>query len=588
MKKRLIMLCAVLAAALLLTFGAFAAETVIYENDFSDPATLDDFAQYQLQWEIRDGGLYLTDKAIAEAGEVSLETGFAHIIYQANEPLTNYIVEADYMNLQTAGGIIFNADQASASHGGNAFYGYLAFVANDAGKGALGCGNVDGSWKGNINVGGGSSDCAPGVNAHITVIVKDGKIKVDIVNKDNGNLIYSYIYTIGESANDVQWLEGTVGFRMRTAYVANGVNSIGNAYFDNLKITTANEVDASSMEVVAPVTTDSIDTSKLTTVYTNTFDSEDSIANFNQYGGTWAVNDGKLYLVAGGSTQSHMLFAGDEKLQKLTDYVVDVDMYNTQTQMGLIFRSDLSLVFDGPNAICGYVGFISFDGKLGALGYGTPEGGWGGNIEVSTPVLAPGSNVHLQVAAKGDMIQLTITELETGKVLWNWAEQHSQWTAGTFGFRGYTQIKNDLDNLNATAFDNLKVSVFGDSATGVELKMTVGKTDYTVNGEQRTMDVAPIIRNSRTMLPVRYVAEALGAEIAWDGETSTATLRTADTEIKITVGAAEAIVNGQAVTLDSPAFIESSRTYMPVRFVAETLGATVAWDAPTSTATITK
>ena len=128
----------------------------------------------------------------------------------------------------------------------------------------------------------------------------------------------------------------------------------------------------------------------------------------------------------------------------------------------------------------------------------------------------------------------------------------------------------------------------GEAATGVELKMTLGKTDYLLNGEKKTMDVAPIIANNRTMLPVRYVAEALGAAIAWDGATSTATLTTADTEIKITVGASEAVVNGQAVKLDSPAFIENSRTYMPVRFVAETLGATVAWDAATSTATITK
>ena len=102
------------------------------------------------------------------------------------------------------------------------------------------------------------------------------------------------------------------------------------------------------------------------------------------------------------------------------------------------------------------------------------------------------------------------------------------------------------------------------------------------------MDVAPIIVSSRTMLPVRYVAEALGATVVWDGDTSTATITTAGTALKITVGASEAVVNGQAVRLDSPAFIENSRTYMPVRFVAETLGATVAWDGATSTATITK
>ena len=131
--------------------------------------------------------------------------------------------------------------------------------------------------------------------------------------------------------------------------------------------------------------------------------------------------------------------------------------------------------------------------------------------------------------------------------------------------------------------------IMGDPvAASVELKMTLGKTTYTLNGATKTMDVAPIIRNERTMLPVRYVAEALGAEIAWDGATSTATLKTADTEIKITVGAASATVNGKSVALDSPAFIENDRTYMPVRFVAETLGGTVAWDGATSTATITK
>ena len=145
-------------------------------------------------------------------------------------------------------------------------------------------------------------------------------------------------------------------------------------------------------------------------------------------------------------------------------------------------------------------------------------------------------------------------------------------------------------NIEAVSLkaENGVITVGTPAETTVELKMTVGKTTYTLNGEQKTMDVAPIIINSRTMLPVRYVAEALGAEIGWDGATSTATLKTADTEIKITVGAAEAIVNGQAVKLDSPAVIEKDRSFMPVRFVAETLGGTVAWDGATSTATITK
>ena len=120
------------------------------------------------------------------------------------------------------------------------------------------------------------------------------------------------------------------------------------------------------------------------------------------------------------------------------------------------------------------------------------------------------------------------------------------------------------------------------------VKLTIGQSVGYINDAAHTLDAAPIIRESRTMLPVRFVAEAFGADVAWDGATSTATLKTADTTIEITIGKTAAKVNGTEVTLDAPAFIENSRTYLPVRFVAENLGATVAWDGATSTATLTK
>ena len=126
------------------------------------------------------------------------------------------------------------------------------------------------------------------------------------------------------------------------------------------------------------------------------------------------------------------------------------------------------------------------------------------------------------------------------------------------------------------------------SKAAVEIKMTVGDLNGYVNGAVKTLDAAPVIRKDRTMLPVRFVAENLGAAVAWDGATGTATLTSGDIEIKITIGAAAATVNGEEKPLDAPAFIENSRTYLPVRFVAEALGGTVAWDGATGTATITK
>ena len=125
-------------------------------------------------------------------------------------------------------------------------------------------------------------------------------------------------------------------------------------------------------------------------------------------------------------------------------------------------------------------------------------------------------------------------------------------------------------------------------ATKTVVKMTIGETVAYIGEEAKELDAAPIIRESRTMLPVRFVAEAFGATVEWDGATSTAIIKADETEIKITIGADTAVVNGATVKLDAPAFIENSRTYMPVRFVAENLGATVAWDGETSTATLTK
>ena len=120
------------------------------------------------------------------------------------------------------------------------------------------------------------------------------------------------------------------------------------------------------------------------------------------------------------------------------------------------------------------------------------------------------------------------------------------------------------------------------------LKLTIGKMVGIVNGVEKALDAAPIIKNSRTMLPVRFVAENLGGTVGWDGATSSVTIKGDGIDISIKIGDANAMINGYSVKLDSPAFIESSRTYLPVRVVAEAMGATVEWDGATSTATLTK
>jgi len=111
---------------------------------------------------------------------------------------------------------------------------------------------------------------------------------------------------------------------------------------------------------------------------------------------------------------------------------------------------------------------------------------------------------------------------------------------------------------------------------------------YYVEGkdEEKVIDVAPLIRNGRTMLPARFVAEALGAAVNWDEIKRTVTVTKDEIKIVIKIDSQTTVVNGEEIKLDSPAFIESGRTYTPLRLIAESLGASVDWDEDTKTVTI--
>ena len=100
-----------------------------------------------------------------------------------------------------------------------------------------------------------------------------------------------------------------------------------------------------------------------------------------------------------------------------------------------------------------------------------------------------------------------------------------------------------------------------------------------VNGREISAEVPPTVIDGRTMVPVRAIFEAVGANIDFDAETKTITARKGDTTVNMTVGANAVTVNNKEVQLDAPAVIVNGRTLAPARFVAETFGYTVQWDA---------
>ncbi len=106
-----------------------------------------------------------------------------------------------------------------------------------------------------------------------------------------------------------------------------------------------------------------------------------------------------------------------------------------------------------------------------------------------------------------------------------------------------------------------------------------------LDGQRIDFDVQPVIENGRTLVPLRAIFEALGANVQWEGSTQTVTATKNGTEIKLIIGG-QAFKNGQTVNLDVPAKIVSGRTMVPLRFVSEALGARVNWNGATQTIAI--
>lgn len=200
--------------------------------------------------------------------------------------------------------------------------------------------------------------------------------------------------------------------------------------------------------------------SEITEVYRNTFDNADSLKAFSEYGGDWTVIDGRLHLHGGTNNHAFILFTGDEALTSMTDYVLDVDMYDTRTQAGVIVRSDLDYVTAQSNGFAGYFAFVSFDGKKGAIGSANKVGGWAGNLEVSEEITTPDADLHLRVIVRGNALRYIVSDLKSGKELWSHTETNSMWAEGTFGFRMSNMLYDGLSNLHTTSFDNLVISAF--------------------------------------------------------------------------------------------------------------------------------
>jgi len=108
-----------------------------------------------------------------------------------------------------------------------------------------------------------------------------------------------------------------------------------------------------------------------------------------------------------------------------------------------------------------------------------------------------------------------------------------------------------------------------------------------IDGTPQTYDQMPVIVNGRTMVPLRGIFEALGARVNWVDATKTIIGSKGDKTIVLQIDNTLANVSGKDITLDVAPQIISSRTMVPVRFISESLGAEVGWSGESRTVTIT-
>ncbi|MDO4563583.1 MAG: flavodoxin, partial [Clostridia bacterium] len=126
----------------------------------------------------------------------------------------------------------------------------------------------------------------------------------------------------------------------------------------------------------------------------------------------------------------------------------------------------------------------------------------------------------------------------------------------------------------------------------MELILQIDNPIMTVNGIEKEIDpgrgTAPILRNNRTLLPVRAIVEEMGGTVGWKEETQEVTLSYGNDTILLAIGSETAYLNGEAKALDVAPVVLNYRTLLPIRFIAEWFGFGVVWNGEEQTVTVSK
>lgn len=119
-----------------------------------------------------------------------------------------------------------------------------------------------------------------------------------------------------------------------------------------------------------------------------------------------------------------------------------------------------------------------------------------------------------------------------------------------------------------------------------EIKLKLNDPNATVNGTPVTLQTPPQLINNTTMVPIRFIAESLGAEVRWHEQSKNITLTSSSVTISLKIDQPEAVINGMTVVLEQSATILNDNALIPLRFICESFNQVVTYDDQTHAITI--
>ncbi|MBM7866591.1 copper amine oxidase N-terminal domain-containing protein [Heliobacterium gestii] len=234
-----------------------------------------------------------------------------------------------------------------------------------------------------------------------------------------------------------------------------------------------------------------------------------------------------------------------------------------------------------------------------------------GNLELDTDNISKDGS-FLTIPVKAGSTQASKVKISDIKADLNRTIPEGDVTAK---IKGSAVVENDKDA--AKYYDNTGAEVSGnagvidpgefDQSTAVQVTVAkvitpapgeqkrtalfqIGNSKLNIGGVESTMDVAPYIKNDRTYLPVRYVAQAVGvndSNMMFNSNDQSVVLIKGDRVVKMTIGSNIMTVNGVSIQMDTaPEIVAPGRVMLPVGWVAQALGISAKWDGATQTVTI--